>query len=238
MLELLRRDLGECVAVVTVSERADGDVHPLQVPHDALVVRQFSATGSRWVMLDQVHGVEMYRSRADIALTSIVGVGDVLMGEAPIAGRVMRPVAVWAADCAPVMLFDPQGVPVACHAGWRGLASGVIDVAVAAGSRPVVAILGPCIHACCYEFGEPELAQVAAGVGADVADLAATTSSGGLALDVPAAVTAALARHDVEVVVGGACTACDGRWFSHRRGDVERHAMVGWSEVDQGDDAR
>ncbi len=233
MLELLRRDLGARVAVVTVSERSDGDVHPVQVSHEALAVRQMAATGSRWIMLDQVHGVETYRSHADTPLTSIVGVGDVLVGEAPIEGRVTRPVAVWAADCAPVMLFDRKGVPVACHAGWRGLAAGVIDVAVAAGSRPVVAILGPCIHPCCYEFGERELARVAAGVGVGVDDLVATTSSGALALDVPAAVTAALARHDIDVVVGGACTACDGRWFSHRRGDVERHAMVGWSEVVQ-----
>jgi hypothetical protein len=189
-----------------------------------------AATASRWVMLDQVHGVETYRCDADTPLTSIVGVGDVLVGEAPTAGRVARPVAVWAADCAAVMLFDRQGVPVGCHAGWRGLAAGVIDVAVAAAGRPVVAVLGPCIHPCCYEFGEHELAQVAAGVGVPVDSVAATTSSGALALDVPAAVAAALARHEIDVVIGGACTACDGRWFSHRQGDIERHAMVGWSE--------
>jgi polyphenol oxidase len=233
MLELLRRDLGAFRAVVTVSERSDGDVHPAQVSHETLVVRQMAATASRWVMLDQVHGIDMYRSCPETPLTSVVGVGDVLVGEAPIEGRVMRPVAVWAADCAPVMLFDRQGVPVACHAGWRGLAAGVIDVAVAAASRPVVAVLGPCIHPCCYEFGERELARVAAGVGVGVDAVAATTSSGALALDVPAAVVVALARHDIDVVIGGACTACDGRWYSYRRGDIERHAMIGWSEVAQ-----
>ena len=233
MLELLRYDLGACVAVVTVSDRFDGDMHPVQVPHEVLVGRQMATTMSRWVMLDQVHGVELYRSRPETPLTSVVGVGDVLVGEAPIEGRVTRPVAVWAADCAPVMLFDRHGVPVACHAGWRGLAAGVIDVAVAAVPRPVVAILGPCIHPCCYEFGEREISEVAAGVGVGVDALLATTSSGALALDVPAAVTAALARHDIDVVIGGACTGCDGRWFSHRRGDTERHAMLGWSEVAQ-----
>ncbi len=227
MLELLRRDLGDRRAVVTVSERSDGDLHPEQVPHDVLVARQMVATASRWVMLDQVHGIETYRCGPDTPLTSTVGVGDVLVGE---ASSVARPVAVWAADCAPVMLFDRQGVPVACHAGWRGLAAGVIDVAVAASAQPVVAVLGPCIHPCCYEFGERELAVVAAGVGVPVDEVAATTSCGAVALDVPAAVAAALSRHDVDLVVGGGCTSCDGRWFSHRRGDVERHAMVGWSE--------
>jgi hypothetical protein len=230
MLELLRYDLGGRRGVVVVSERSDGDLHPVQVPHETLVARQMAATGNRWVMLDQVHGVETYRCRADTPLTSIVGVGDVLVGEAPADGRGARPVAVWAADCAVVMLFDRQGVPVACHAGWRGLAAGVIDVAVAAVGRPVVAVLGPCIHPCCYEFGERELSQVADGVGVPVDAVAATTSSGALALDVPAAVAAALGRHDIDVVIGGACTACDGRWFSHRSGDIERHAMVGWSE--------
>jgi hypothetical protein len=230
MLELLRYDLGGRRGIVTVSERVDGDLHPVQVSHETLVARQMAATESRWVMLDQVHGVEMYRCDADTPLTSIVGVGDVLVGEGPAEGREARPVAVWAADCAPVMLFDRQGVPVACHAGWRGLAAGVIDVAVAAAGRPLVAVLGPCIHPCCYEFGEEELAQVAAGVGVPVDTVAATTSSGALALDVPAAVAAALARHEIDVVIGGACTACDGRWYSHRRGDIERHAMVGWSE--------
>jgi copper oxidase (laccase) domain-containing protein len=230
MLELLRRDLGERIAVVTVSERSDGDLHPMQVAHEMLVAKQMARTSSRWAMLDQVHGVAVSRCRPDAPFTSIVGMGDVLVGEVPTDGGAQRPVAVWAADCAPVMLFDQRGVPVACHAGWRGLAAGVIDVAVAAGSRPVVAILGPCIHPCCYEFGERELAQVAAGVGVSADVVAATTSDGTLALDVPAAVAAALARHDIDIVIGGACTACDGRWFSHRRGDTERHAMVGWSE--------
>jgi purine-nucleoside/S-methyl-5'-thioadenosine phosphorylase / adenosine deaminase len=230
MLELLRYDLGGRRGVVMVSERSDGDLHPVQVPHEVLVARQMAATASRWVMLDQVHGVDTYRCRPDTPFTSTVGVGDVLVGDVSIDGGVARPVAVWAADCAVVMLFDRQGVPVACHAGWRGLAAGVIDVAVAAASQPVVAVLGPCIHPCCYEFGERELAQVAAGVGVLVDEVAATTSTGALALDVPAAVAAALVRHEIEVVIGGACTACDGRWYSHRRGDIERHALVGWSE--------
>jgi hypothetical protein len=60
MLELLRHDLGTCAAVVTVSERSDGDVHPVQVSREVLAARQMAATTSRWVMLDQVHGVATY----------------------------------------------------------------------------------------------------------------------------------------------------------------------------------
>ncbi|TFH14398.1 MAG: laccase domain-containing protein [Acidimicrobiales bacterium] len=225
MLELLRRDLGDCVAVVIVSERDDGDVRPDRVPDELLIARQMSMTSSRWVMLDEVHGVDVHRSDGRMPSSAIAAVGDVLVGD-----RFAPPVAVWAADCAPVMLFDERGVPVACHAGWRGLAAGVIDVSVGAVPSPVVAVLGPCIHPCCYEFGERELALVAAGVGVPVETIAGTTSVNTLALDVPAAVTAAFDLHGVEVVAIDACTGCDERWYSHRRGDSGRHALVGWSE--------
>ena len=225
MLELLRRDLGDCVAVVIVSEREDGDVRPDRVPDGLLIARQMAMTSSRWVMLDEVHGVDVHRSDGGTPSSAIAAVGDVLVG-----GRFAPPVAVWAADCAPVMLFGEHGVPVACHAGWRGLGAGVIDVAVGAVRRPVVAVLGPCIHPCCYEFGERELALVAAGVHVPVETVAGITSENTLALDVPAAVTAALDRHGIEVVVNDACTGCDERWYSHRRGDSGRHALVGWSE--------
>lgn len=225
MLELLRRDIGDRVAVVAVSERADGDMHPERVAYDLLVERQRAMTSSRWVMLDEVHGVGVYRWSDRTPASAMAAVGDVLVGD-----RRSPPVAVWAADCAPVVLFDVAAVPVACHAGWRGLAGGVIDAAVHAIEAPVVAVLGPCIHPCCYEFGERELAEVAAGVGVPVEVLAASSSQGTLALDVPAAVAAALGRHGIDVAVTASCTGCDPRWFSHRRGDVERHAVVAWSE--------
>jgi copper oxidase (laccase) domain-containing protein len=225
MLELLRRDLGDCVAVAVVSERDDGDVRPDRVPGELLVARQMAMTSSRWVMLDEVHGIDVHRIDGRAPSSAVAAVGDVLVGD-----RFGPPVAVWVGDCAPVMLFGERGVPVACHAGWRGLAAGVIDVAVGAVPDPVVAVLGPCIHPCCYEFGERELVVVAAGLGVPVETIAGSTTLDTLALDVPAAVTAVLDRHHIEVVAIDACTGCDDRWYSHRRGDSGRHALVGWSE--------
>jgi YfiH family protein len=65
-----------------------------------------------------------------------------------------------AADCAPVLIADPQArVVAAVHAGWRGALSGVVDSAVAAmrrlGASPerMVAAVGPCIGPRSYEVG-------------------------------------------------------------------------------------
>jgi len=146
-----------------------------------------------------------------------------------------RPVGVWAADCAPIALFGAAGTVVGAHAGWRGLASGVVDVAVDVLSRRgesvVAAVIGPMIHPECYAFGSDQLVAVARGVGAEAEAITSVTSDGGAALDVPAAVGAALGRRNLTPDVLGDCTGCDPRWFSHRiRGDIERHALVAWIE--------
>lgn len=230
MLELLRRGVGDGVARVVCTERSDGDVHPLRVPADVLRRRQLTVTGRPWVMADQVHGracVEYRRDHAQVVGPTI-GVGDVLVGDGS------EPIAVWAADCAAIVLLDDTGGVVACHAGWRGLAVGVIDVAVDRSSRPpVAAVLGPCVHPCCYEFGRDDLEVVASGLGVVPDRIAAVASSGAMALDVPAAVAIGLAVHDIELDVVGPCTGCDDRWFSHRRGDAERQAVVVWNEEPQ-----
>ena len=228
MIELLRRRIGDRDVTVVCTERGDGDVHPLRVPFHDLHERQLTATGRSWAMLDQVHGTERVEhgscaSHGD----SVIGVGDVLVADAG------QPIAIWAADCAPVVLVDGDGAIVGCHAGWRGLAAGVIDVAVTAGRAGAVprrAVLGPCIHPCCYEFGPAELERIAEALGFTRASISASTRSGSPALDVPTAVGLALGRHGIDLDVVGPCTGCDRRWFSHRRGDLGRHAVVAWSE--------
>jgi YfiH family protein len=67
---------------------------------------------------------------------------------------------ILAADCAPVLLADPDaGVIGAAHAGWRGALAGVVDATVAAmieagaERRRIVAAIGPCIGAASYEVG-------------------------------------------------------------------------------------
>lgn len=71
---------------------------------------------------------------------------------------------VFAADCTPILLFDPVcGVAAAVHSGWRGTIKGIGGKAVKLmcdtfGSAPenIIAAVGPCIGACCFEFDKPE----------------------------------------------------------------------------------
>ena len=233
MQELLRRDIDGRTAVAAVTECSDGDVHPELVDADTLLRRQHALTGNRWRMLDEVHGVEVVAiDSVDDDAWPLAGVGDVLVAET--SSDVL---AVWVADCAPLALFGANGTTrVVAHGGWRGLADGVIDVAVDAleftGTHVAAAVLGPCIHACCYEFGAADLERVASGVGAATGEVVGATSWGTPALDVPAAVAAGLARRGIGLDVSGDCTGCDERFRSHRRrAERERHALVAWFEA-------
>lgn len=232
MEELLRLEMGGRVAVAVVTERSDGDVHPERVDGGLLRRRQVELTGAPWLMLDEVHGIEVVDAdQVRGAAWPLAGTGDVI-----VADRAAEQLAIWAADCAPIALFGVNGTSrVVAHGGWRGLAGGVVDAAVGAmestGTDIGAAVLGPCIHPCCYEFDDVDLGQVARGVGVLPSVVSATTSWGTGALDVPAAVAAGLARRGVALDVVGACTGCDDRFRSHRRrAEPERHALVAWFE--------
>jgi copper oxidase (laccase) domain-containing protein len=71
------------------------------------------------------------------------------------------PLLALAADCVPIAIVTTSGPPALAvvHAGWRGLADGVVEAAVAP-LRPsaTAAIVGPAIGPCCYEVG-PEVSS-------------------------------------------------------------------------------
>lgn len=140
--------------------------------------------------------------------------------------------AVLSADCVPVALGSPEGPYAAVHAGWRGLLSGVIETAIEAmrslGAERIVAGIGPCIHACCYSFGDADLSQIVERYGEAVR---ATTARGEPSLDLPQAVSHALAGNGVELAeVVDVCTSCSSEYFSHRaRKDAGRQALLVWS---------
>lgn len=121
---------------------------------DAAVAR---ASGVAPVFLRQVHGARVVRIGAvDAALGAAVHEADAsVTSEAGIA------CVVKVADCLPVLFAAPEGRAVgAAHAGWRGLAGGVLEgtvgeVCAAAGCAPVdlVAWLGACIGPDAFEVG-------------------------------------------------------------------------------------
>lgn len=210
---------------VRCSTLDDGDFHRTEVALAELEPRRRGFVDLPWTMLDQRHGVSVVRVRAP-------GDGDGALGDVAVTTVPGAVLGCWVGDCAPVVLIGADREVAVVHAGWRGLAAGVIDVAVAALDEPVVAaVLGPVIGACCYEFGAADLRQVADGTGADVSAISGRTSWGTLALDVRASVTVALARHGVRVRHVGGCTGCSFPGFSHRaRGDRGRHVVAAWRE--------
>lgn len=208
------------------SRRSDGDFHRTDVAFDELERRRRSLVDLAWTMLDEQHGTTAVE--VEVPGQHDGAVGDIAVTS--ISGAVL---GCWVGDCAPIVLVTEAGRLATVHAGWRGLASGVIDAAVAAiGSAPRWALLGPCIGACCYEFGAGDLASVAAAIGTTADEIAGRTAWGTPALDVGAAVAAACDRLGVRQfeVVGG-CTGCTEDAFSHRvRGERQRHVMAAWRQ--------
>ena len=143
--------------------------------------------------------------------------------------------AVLAADCMPVLLCDRDATMVAAlHAGWRGLAAGILEAGIrATGVAPgeLIAWLGPAIGPERYEVG-PDVRDAFLASDPDAAD--AFRSSGPpdrWRADLERLVRRRLARGGVgSVHGGGTCTASDpGRFFSHRRDGVTgRMATLVW----------
>ncbi|HEY8502417.1 MAG TPA: polyphenol oxidase family protein, partial [Solirubrobacterales bacterium] len=130
---------------------------------------------------------------------------------------------VLVADCLPVALYGPKGLAMV-HAGWRGLAGGIIGAAAAAVEAESAAI-GPGIGPCCYEVGEEVL-----GAFADLDGVAE-----GRMLDLPEVARRQLARAGVgRIESAGLCTSCEEElFFSHRRDHrrTGRQAGLAWMEA-------
>ena len=182
-------------------------------------IRVAAMTGApreRFLYGRQVHGATVRRA------TEPPGPGRPPAEEDGQATALERhPALVFVADCTPLLLAA-EGAVAAIHAGWRGVAAGIVEEALAAlrevgGRGPITALIGPGARGCCYEVGEE--------VHAHFADYDARR--GERNLDLPAIIAAKLGEvHDV-----GLCTMCWlGLFFSHRRdgGVTGRQAGVVW----------
>jgi polyphenol oxidase len=136
--------------------------------------------------------------------------GPIEVGDALWSGEPGVPLLALGADCVPIAIVAVTGPPrlAVVHAGWRGLAGGVISAAVdALGPGATAAIVGPSIGPCCYEVGP----EVSAQFDSDL------TSEG--ILDLWEASRRALERAGVGSVERlDLCTHCNPeRFFSYRR---------------------
>ena len=207
---------------------------PVHVPGAPLDLRRQARAGEAirarlpetpcW--LRQVHGTAVVEAGPDVRGCE----ADAVWSDRP--GRVC---VVLTADCLPVLFCDRAGRRVAAtHAGWRGLAAGVLEATVAAMAVPagdLHAWLGPAIGPRAFVVG-PEVR--ATFVDHDPRAATAFRTAGGdrWHADLPALARQRLAALGITSVSGGDwCTHSDpGRFYSYRRdaGRTGRHATLIW----------
>jgi len=149
--------------------------------------------------------------------------GDALWTEVPGTG-----VGVHTADCVPILLAHRK-IPVAAavHAGWRGLAAGIVEETVRvlaarfgdAALGEVVAAAGPCARGCCYEIGE-ETAEALRGLPGEASLLSRGRAPGKWTADLQGFTLAALRGAGIpagQTEAAGPCTICSPRFHSFRR---------------------
>ena len=163
--------------------------------------------------LHQVHGIEVV---SDDGMR-----GSDPLADAAVTTQSASVLAVLTADCLPVLFCNTSGTEVAAaHAGWRGLAAGMLEATVTAmrsAPHELMAWLGPAAGPQRYEVGE-DVRQ--AFLAADAAAVSAFTPTrpGHFLIDMPAIARQRLAACGVTQVYGGEhCTLTDIRFYSHRR---------------------
>jgi len=201
--------------------------------------RRFVAgIGAQPLWLLQVHGQRVVKATAALAATGVPQADAAWTDEPGVA------CVVQVADCLPVLLAAPEGRAVAAaHAGWRGLAGGVVEAALsalceAAGCAPqeVAVWLGPCIGPRRFEVGADVLQAFGQSPQRSdplrfVASPAAGDASPRWLANLPQLARDRLQRAGVQRISGGGwCTVEDrARFFSYRRDGVTgRLAAAVW----------
>ena len=183
---------------------------------------------SQPVWLNQVHGATVVDAAAAAGTPS---------ADASVTSQRGVVCAIQTADCLPVLFCEAAGNVVgAAHAGWRGLANGVLQNTVQAmrnmGAIDILAWLGPAIGPEQFEVGEDVLQAFSAhGPEAETAFKPRDDSTGKYLADIYQLARIVLARHGVMKIHGGDnCTVSDaGRFYSYRRDGVTgRMASLIW----------
>jgi len=209
--------------------------HPLF--SEAGIVHGFGQRGSREpdrvIRPIQRHGTEVAFVRD--ASDSNPGRAD-----AVVSTLTSAPVGVLTADCVPVLLaVDGGRVVAAVHAGWRGIAAGVVAGAFEAMARfagpwrHVAAVIGPHIGACCYEVDAPVIERLRVRFATALDAALSPSRPDHSMLDLQALVRMELRGAGVGSADVGcfpdACTCCDAKRFhSHRRDGARAGRLLHW----------
>lgn len=180
------------------------------------------------IFLNQVHGTEV--------VPAVDALGNLLDADACVDRSGKAACLVMTADCLPVLFCNRAGTVVAAaHAGWRGLAGGILEKTVAAmGEDPmeIMAYLGPAIGPDAFEVGE-EVKAVFCDKFAGAEDAFQAIGGGKYLADIYRLARLVLQREGVTRVYGGThCTVLErDNFFSYRRdGQTGRMASIIWLE--------
>ncbi|MEO8408869.1 MAG: peptidoglycan editing factor PgeF [Oxalobacteraceae bacterium] len=199
---------------------------PLHVGENRNLLRTVLPADPAW--LEQVHGT---------VIVDAVGRSDGPAADASFTTASNTVCAIMTADCLPVLFCDRLGrVVAAAHAGWRGLAAGILEKTVAcmraAGADEITAWLGPAIGPEYFEVGEDvRQAFVAHDAAASNAFKPIAGQGGKYLADIYALARARLRHAGVQSINGGGfCTFGDARrFYSYRRDKVTgRMASLIW----------
>lgn len=181
--------------------------------------------------LNQVHGIEVVDASRDAATPPAA---DASIARGPGAVCV-----VMTADCLPVLFCDREGTRVgAAHAGWRGLAGGVLGATIKALDVPpseLMAWLGPAIEQDAFEVGD-EVREAFLKLAPDNAAAFRANARSRWQADLYQLARNELARQGVTAVHGGGfnCFADSERFFSYRRASrTGRMASLVWLAPDR-----
>ncbi|WP_447771535.1 peptidoglycan editing factor PgeF [Pseudomonas kilonensis] len=184
---------------------------------------QFAITPA-W--LQQVHGIAVVEAdpaqvaTADASWTDTPGIACTAM----------------TADCLPVLFCNRAGTRVAAaHAGWRGLANGVLEAtldSLAVPADEILAWLGPAIGPQAFEVGPEVREAFIAQLPQAAQAFTASPNAGKFLADIYTLARLRLAARGVTAVYGGGlCTVTDPRFFSYRRNPrTGRFASLIWIE--------
>jgi YfiH family protein len=215
-----------------------GDKETDVLANREIVSKRMGVSLDDWICGEQVHGKNVailsdtHRGRGAKSYSDSIPETDALVTNKH--GIVL---ATFAADCVPILLFDPVTESIAAvHAGWKGTKSRIIEETIrvmqeqfGAKAHDVVAAIGPSIDACCYEVDSkvfiPFIEEYPAGESFftphtdDKWHLSLPEANHQILLE------SGVTEQNIERV--GGCTACQTElFFSHRKekGRTGRHA--------------